>query len=283
MLKAAELKEPVSNTSSPQKLTVYREPPVTEVVCSVLFQSIEALLTPHIGILWQRFQPDYPLCEDVPPLAPNIEVFNSPTESILQLTNIPPLPRVWFIRADQTSIIQIQRDRFIHNWRKTKKEDNYPRYEEIIKTFQEHINNFNLFLKEANLGEVQPKQYELTYINRIPQGQEWSSLEDIGNIFPDFSWRKDTQRFLHIPKSASWETTFDLPNQLGRLHTTVNNDIDSNGLSVLSFELTVRGIGTDQSFTKTRDWFDIAHEWIVRAFSDLTGEKIQTDIWQRLE
>ena len=30
------------------------------------------------------------------------------------------------------------------------------------------------------------------------------------------------------------------------------------------------------------NWFDLAHEWIVRGFADLTTEKIQQNIWRRL-
>jgi len=35
-----------------RQLLSYEKPPVNEVVCSVLFDPIEALLTPHIGFLW---------------------------------------------------------------------------------------------------------------------------------------------------------------------------------------------------------------------------------------
>jgi hypothetical protein len=29
------------------------------------------------------------------------------------------------------------------------------------------------------------------------------------------------------------------------------------------------------------NWFDVAHEWTVQAFADLTDKKIQTNIWKR--
>jgi uncharacterized protein (TIGR04255 family) len=272
----------VANLVTPYKLPVYEKPPVTEVVCSVLFESIETLLTPHIGLLWEKFQPDYPLCEDAPPLAPAIELFNPSIEAKFQFTNVPPLPRVWFIRSDQTGIIQIQRDRFIHNWRKVRTEDEYLRYEKIIELFQDYLSSFNSFLNETNLGQIEPRQYELAYINQIPQGQGWDTIEDIGNIFPDFAWRAGMQRFLNDPKAISWSTSFNLPNEIGRLHAAVNQGMDINNKPVLSFELIVRGIGKDKTNKSIKDWFDMAHEWIVYSFADLTGEKVQTDIWGRL-
>lgn len=78
-----------------RRLLSYEKPPVNEVVCSVLFDPIEALLTPHIGFLWQRFQPDYPFCYEVDPLPPKVEVFNNQViETMLEESDIPYLPRV---------------------------------------------------------------------------------------------------------------------------------------------------------------------------------------------
>jgi uncharacterized protein (TIGR04255 family) len=264
-----------------RKLPSYDQPPVTEVACSVLFNSIEGLLSPHIGLLWQRFQPEYPFCDDVAPIAPRIEIFGEQDiEPMVELTNIPPLPRVWLISNDGTRIIQIQRDRFVHNWRKISPESEYPRYGTLIKGFQEHLSNFDAFLAEAELKQVQPLQYELTYVNQIPQGDAWSNLEDIGKVFPDFAWKANPQRFLSYPQSISWATVFELPDELGRLHASVKYAVLNNYPSLL-FELTVRGIGSYTSREALQNWFDIAHEWIVYAFGDLTDEEIQTKIWKR--
>lgn len=263
------------------KLPSYDLPPVTEVACSVLFSSIEQLLSPHIGLLWQQFQPEYPFCDDVAPIAPKIEVFgNQNIEPEFELSHVPPLPRVWFINQNGTRVVQIQRDRLVYNWRKVSAESEYPRYASLIKAFQGYLSNFDVFLKEAELGQVRPLQYELTYINQIPKGQAWSSIEDIGKVFPDFKWISNPQRFLTHPQSISWATVFELPDQLGRLHTSVKPAIFNDNPTLL-FELTVRGIGNYNSLEVLQNWFDVAHEWIVRAFADLTEEETQTQIWKR--
>ena len=266
-----------------KKLPSYEQPPVTEVVCSVLFKSIEGLLTPHIGLLWQRFQPEYPFCDDVAPIAPRIETFGEQDiepEPMVELSDIPPLPRVLLINNDGTRIIQIQGDRFVHNWRKISPESEYPRYESLIKGFQEHLSKFDTFLAEADLRQVQPLQYELTYVNQIPQGDAWSTLEDIGKVFPDFAWKANPQRFLSHPQSISWASVFELPDRLGRLHASVKYELVNNHPTLL-FVLTVRGIGSYTSLEALQNWFDIGHEWIVCAFADLTDEEIQTKIWKR--
>ncbi len=264
-----------------RQLLSYDQPPVSEVICSVLFDPIEALLTPHIGLLWQRFQPDYPFCHEVPPVEPTIEVFNHQVaEPRLELTDIPPLPRVWFISSDETKVVQIQRDRLIHNWRKLSSDSEYPRYKNIIKGFQEHLGTLTSFLQEAELGEIQILQYDLSYVNQIPQGEAWETLEDIGKIFPDFKWQTNPSRFLSKPEKIDWDLTFDLPDEIGRLHISIRNVIFKNHPTLL-FELTVRGIGSYNSRGSLETWFDIAHKYLVQGFADLTDEKIQTDIWKR--
>lgn len=267
--------------ASTGKLPSYGQPPVTEVACSVLFPSLEGLLSPHIGLLWQRFQPEYPFCDDVVPIAPRVEIFDDQNvEPQLKLSNVPPLPRVWFINQDGTRIIQVQRDRFIHNWRKVGADSEYPRYDSLVKSFQDYLAYFDDFLIEAELGRVQPLQYELTYVNQIPQGEAWVTLEDIGKVFPDISWKASSSRFLAHPQSISWSTIFELPNAVGRLHASVKSAVLNEKVTLL-FELTVRGIGSYTSREILQNWFDTAHEWIVCAFADLTDKETQTKIWKR--
>jgi uncharacterized protein (TIGR04255 family) len=234
-----------------------------------------------MGLLWKRFQPEYPVCEDVVPITPIVEIFdNQNVEPQLKLTSIPPLPRVWLISQDGTKIIQIQRDRFVHNWRKVNSGNEYPRYNSLIKDFQGYLSEFIDFLNDAELEQIQPTQYELTYVNRIPQGQGWSALKDIGQVFPDISWQVSSSRFLANPQSVSWATVFELPDKTGRLHASVTPDL-LNERPTIVFELTVRGIGQYNSWGVLQNWFDIAHQWIVCAFADLTNQATQTQIWKR--
>ncbi|MDY7014016.1 MAG: TIGR04255 family protein [Cyanobacteriota bacterium] len=264
-----------------EKLPSYELPPVTEVAFSVLFKPIQGLLSPHIGILWQGFQPDYPFCDDAVPITPKIEFFGDQgAEPKIELSNIPPLPRVWFISKDGTRLVRIQRDRFIHNWRKIRSDDYYPKYDSLIEAFENYLSRFESLLQEAELGEVQPIQYELTYVNQISQGQAWSSPEDIGRVFPDLEWKVKAKSFLDSPQNISWATVFELPEKLGRLHTSVNL-ASINESPTFVFRLTVRGIGTETSKAGLKDWFDMAHEWLVFAFADLTSTEIKREVWKQ--
>ncbi len=265
-----------------QDLPNYESPPVIEVVCGVLFKSIDALLAPHFGLLWEKYKSEYPICREVAPLTPVIERFEEAPAIDLQLAEVPPLPRIWFVHANDNGIIQIQRDRFLHNWKKVRPEDEYPRYPKVIEMFKDRLSQFESFLRENDLGVIDPLQYEMTYINHIPKGDGWENMSEMGNVFPDFSLRVNEQRFLSEPEGMNWRTTFVLPDRAGRLHVKIRHGKRRDtGQSVLILDLTVRGIGNHKSPEGMWAWFDLAREWIVRGFADLTGEEVQKQIWKK--
>ena len=265
---------------SSQFLSEYKNPPVDEVVCGILFEPLKQFLVPHFGLLWDKFKKEYPRFRHVDPLMPVVEsaTGSRPDEVISEV----PLPRIWFMH-DDGRIIQVQRDRFLHNWRKLKPSDEYPRYRIVFKMFQDHFFTFQEFLSEYQLGEIIPKQYEMTYVNNIPQGEGWETAEDIQKVFPDFSWRSAKDRFLPNPAAINWQTSFALPNANGRLHMNIQSAVRiADKRPVFRFEITARGIGDHTSLGSIQDWFELAHEWIVRGFADYTSIPIQKNVWGRI-
>lgn len=261
----------------------YENPPVIEVVCGIQFKPINTLLSPYLGLLWEKYKSEYPQCSEVAPLNPVIERFDEPPQMTVELANVPPLPRIWFIQSKGNGIIQVQRDRFLHNWKRVESEDEYPRYHVVKEMFRDRLLKFQSFLKENDLGIIEPLQYEMTYVNHIPKGDGWGNLREIGKIFPDFAFRIKEDRFLPEPSAVNWRTTFTLPEVATRMHVGIRHvKIRDSGLPVLLLELTVRGIGTNKSSEEMWNWFDLAREWIVRGFADLTGEEVQKNVWRRI-
>ncbi|MBA7668775.1 hypothetical protein ES703_76890 [subsurface metagenome] len=202
----------------------FENPPLIEMVCGTLFKPIHNLLAPHLGLLWGEFKPEYSNCQEVAPLAPVIESFEEAPTPEFQFTDVPPLPRIWFLR-DDGGIIQIQRDRFLHNWKKMNPEDEYPRYSNVIQNFRSSFSRLEAFLKSNGLGAIEPLQYEMTYVNHILQGEGWTTFNDIGTILPDFLWRAKKPRFLPKLEAFNWRTSFVLPDRSGRLHVTIRSAI----------------------------------------------------------
>ena len=195
---------------------------------------------------------------------------------------MPLFPRAWFERQDETSLIQIQRDRFLYNWKKVHDEDEYPHYENVIKKLRAVLSRFEFFLTSNDLGRIEPLQYELTYVNHILRGHGWNALTEIGKVFPDFAWRHDQKRFLKNLEGVNWHSTFRLPNGAGRLHSRIRHGIRKHDRHpILLLEFTCRGIGESTTTDAMWQWFDLAHEWIVRGFADLTADEVQKSIWGR--
>jgi uncharacterized protein (TIGR04255 family) len=262
-------------------LPEYENPPVGEVVCGVQFKTLEKLRIPHFGLFWEGCKAEYPRCQEVAPLIPLVERFGADEGEAVQLPGEVPLPRVWFLNSEETGIIQVQRDRFLHNWKKVKSTDKYPRYHTVIELFKRQLGLFEQFLAQYDLGEILPVQYEMTYVNHIRQGDGWENLSELSRVFRDYSWRND-ERFLPGIEHINLRKSFELPERMARLYVSIRDGKLIEGQTpVILFELTVRGIPGEHSREAMWKWFDVAREWIVRGFTDLTSDAIQKNVWRR--
>ncbi len=267
--------------NSSGKLPEYEYPPISEVVCGVMFSNLAKLLAPHLGLLWECYKPVYSECQELAPLAVQVEGATGALAEF-EILEVPPLPRVWFMEPSGNRLIQVQRERFHHNWRKINSEDEYPRHKKVVELFHARLETFRNFLTENELGELQFKQFEFTYVNHILAGNGWETVADIGRIFPDFLWRSERVRAAGQPEGIFWKTVFSLPEGAGRLHVTVRNATRiTDNQPILFFELTARGIGKESPLDDVRPWFEMAHSQIVRVFDDLVDIEYQRTHWGR--
>lgn len=264
-------------------LVTFDNPPVTEVVFGLQFTPLTRFTVSHFGQLWECFKADgYDECRDTSPLFPIVERFDTSGATEQRMPSDMLLPRVWFLQRDGAGIIQVQRDRFLHNWRKIKLEDEYPRYHELKRMFKTHYTSLSRFVAEHELGPISPFHCEITYVNHIPMGQGWQGIEDIGDIFPDFRWNAAHDRFLPSPSGTDLRLSFDLPDRASRLHVAIRNGIRvDDRTQVMICELVVRGSPSGDAQEALWSWFDIAREWIVKGFVDLTDARIQQEFWRR--
>ena len=261
----------------------YEKPPVVEVVSGIQFKPINKLAGPYLGMLWEKFKTSYPVIKEAAPLMPAIESFDdAPRREMASFPDLFGLTRTWFETNDGNGLIQIQRDRFLHNWKKEKESDKYPHYEHVIGKFRYSLEIFEKFLKEADMDTLEPTQFEITYINHIFKGEGWESLHDLGTVFRDFVRDKNQNRFLPAPENFNWQTSFLFPERSGRLHVSTRLGARrTDGVPAILVELTARGITSDKSLSSMWSWFDMAHRWIVYGFSDLTADTIQKNVWRR--
>lgn len=252
-------------------LPSYKSPPINEVSCGMRFRYSDKLLIPHIGLLWDKFRADYPVIKHAQPVA------TVKGEILVDEVLGTPLPRVQFINKSDDQLVQFQFDRFYFNWRR--RQSDYPRYSQIIKNFEKVYNIIADFFREFELGELEPIEYELNYTNHIPRGQGQNTIDDLSRIFSDFVWGGARGRFLPNPKNVAWKAQFPLPEKSGNLSVNLNQATRiKDKVPLFVFTLKAQVVYELASKENFREWFDLAHEWIVRGFTDLTTCEIQK-VW----
>lgn len=260
----------------------YDRPPVVEVACGVLFSTPTPLRTPHIGLYWETIKRDFPRVEEAPPLDPVIE--NHGAMGVMQfgVGFLPPIRRNWFVSADGGSLIQVQEDRFLFNWKKAEGADRYPSYDKVIARFDEHLAGFRRVLEKLEVGDVAYRQFELTYFNHITLGRSDSGVDvSEATVLVDHVRAAAPDRFLGEPEAINWVNVYALPNSEGRLYATAQSARAPDGGRIVKLDMTARGIPADPSENRRKAWFDQAHIWITKGFADITDPNVQENVWMR--
>ncbi|MBN1805306.1 MAG: TIGR04255 family protein [Sedimentisphaerales bacterium] len=268
--------------SKDKNLPEYDLPPVNEVVIGLQFDPLSKFTAVHPGLFWQEIRDRYPKQSIQHPLSSVFEQFEDEKPKKLkgQLSQIPPLPRCWFFDEHENQLVQLQADRFIHNWKKVTGEEEYPHY---VNVRAEFLNLWDLFLKFAKkeeLGDIIINQWELTYVNYIFKGNEWTSMNDLQTLFSYWAGRP-SKSYLPIPENIGVEVTYAFPEKFGRLHISFNPAFKKpDDISIIRLNLTARGRPEQSDISSILASFDLGHEWIVNGFTDFTTSKAH-EIWKR--
>jgi uncharacterized protein (TIGR04255 family) len=257
------------------KLPEFDRPPLDEVALSAQFDPLPGFRAVHLGRFWTRIRERYPHTEDQLPLPSVMEKHEpSPASGVgIALQSGPMSTRTWFLDQSKNRLIQLQQGRFILNWRKLNDGDQYPRFSNLIEDFKHEWEAFQAFAKDESLGPVSVNQCELTYLNNIePEGPD--SLGDLSGIFSCLR-PPDPKAFLPTPEFFSWSAGYRLPDGRGRLHVETNPAFRARDMRMVLFmNVTARGAPADRTDAAMRAWFDLAHEWIVRGFDELTDPRM---------
>lgn len=265
-------------------LPEFSEPPVIETLLGVQFSPLDAFTVPHFGLYWERIRDEYPKAEVQPPLRPIVERFGAEAQigevrSEVAFVTVPEV-RCWFIDQSETRLIQVQRDRFIQNWRKVKGDEAYPRYRHLKPKFEEEWKRFCHFLGEEKLGDPGVDQCEVTYVNHIEIGRGLRSFGEIGAAVAYWSGTSFGD-FLPAPETVSLNAQFVIPENRGRLYVAVRPAIrQRDPKEVLQLTLTARGRPQSSALEDIVKWFDLGHDWIVKGFTDFTTRRMH-ELWGR--
>lgn len=272
----------------PDGLPDFGDPPLVETALSLQFESLQAFSLVHVGMLWNEFRTSFPRVEEHPPLGGARETFRVPSPASVGVTieRKPPLPRVWFLNESRSQLIQVQEDRFIHNWRKEGNASTaHPRYERIRESYLGEVRKFEEFLNNEQIGQVVVNQCEVIYVNHIEPCQVWHKHAELEKIIR--SWTARSHSFLPEAESGSVEQKFVMKSEsgvpLGRLHASLTPAWKAEDQSpILVLTLIARGSplfdGIDGAFA----FFDLGRRWIVKGFTDLTTTEMHR-VWRRID
>jgi len=268
----------------PVALPEFDAPPVSEVALAVEFSPLENWRSTHAGLYWSLISNTYPQSETQPPPPSQIEKYGEDfwVQPAVRVEFVnPDVSRFWFIADPPTKLIQIQRDRFVINWRQVKGDETYPRYsKEMRPRFEREWNEFKTFVSERKIGTVAVQQCEVTYRNELLQGKGWNAFSESLALFAPW-WKDGTDGFLPRPESLSVAGSFRMPGEHGRLHFSaqhVRRPADQR--EAVQFQLVARGKPASDSNADILNWLDMGHEWVVRGFADLTSEQAH-QLWKR--
>jgi uncharacterized protein (TIGR04255 family) len=247
----------------------FENPPLSEVIFSVYF---DARIFPStvFGQYLSRVEKHFSLApKEEPPL--NIMLDDSGSSEETTLAELPPLRRVIFEASDKSELIQLQQDCFFYNWRRKSENEKYPTYEGIFPNFRRELDRFVEWYRASFSEPLTIKRYGLTYINQLGAKHGCVSPSDYPTIFTHEGRTWD--KFLPVPDShVSW-LKFAVSG-LGHLVVGIRparpaSDSLKTDEKVIAFEFWAQSSDASRPMDA---WFDEAHQYIGRAFLDLTKE-----------
>jgi uncharacterized protein (TIGR04255 family) len=264
----------------------YERPPVVETVLGVQFDRLVKLKNAHLGAFWKTLDNvEWPTVADAPPLPPQFEQFD-PVDAWgrgvqVRLTQ-DPSSRLQIRNKDGNRMLQLQNGRLHFNWL-GKGGDSYPRYEKVREEFIPLLEDFEQFVATEDLGTFQPNQWEITYVNHIPQGTVWDSPADWG-FFRPLSPLPSIANIIE-GESFGGQWHFLIPPRLGRLHIEWQHErIPSEGEGettneLIRLTLTARGPVGKSGVPTVLEGLDLGRVTIVNSFQQLMSDEKANTYW----
>jgi len=259
----------------------YEKPPVVETVIGVQFPELAGFRAVHFGLYWEKIKQRYQEFQDQPRFPESAETFpKRPAVPGLALEVSRGGPgRVWYVSKADTELIQLQPDRFLFNWRKSREHD-YSSYDENSRTFLNELSIFRGFCKENGLEEVQPNVCEVTYINHIFPEERESAIELFGKVFTGLRWQLSDDWQLPL-ESAQFNRAYVIGDQVGRLYAEASLALDSRTRrELVHFRLTGR-VNHGPRGEDLASSLQLAHDCVVTGFAGMTNPQIQKERWER--
>jgi uncharacterized protein (TIGR04255 family) len=250
----------------------FERPPVVEVALATYFQPLPGLRSTHLNGLRDLWGAEYPSVEELPEAPPIPADVIGPQRPEIKFEVVSmPTPRYLFKSTDERQLIQVQRDRIVHNWRQLEVEDEYPRYANLLPRFERAFDQFVDYIDAADIGPVRPLKAEVLYLNLV---------EDQERVLAP--WSGDfTDSFLGEAKYVASEMRFVIKDsdarERGLLYVQAGPAIHQpTGDPRFILQLMARGDVTPSSRSGVVEFLNLGHDWVVNGFVSATKSEMHT-------
>lgn len=258
----------------------FKTPPAIETLMGFYFAPLKGWQTPYFGLFWNEIRKEYPRVEVQPFLVPEqgLRLELKSEKARLEISGEVPVRWMYFHQSEKT-LIQVQSDSFIQNWRKRGAKDPYLHYGNLRPSFITMWQRYCKFLRVNNVHPPVIRECEVTYVNHIDKGTGWGSLRDLGGVVS--CWSGATSgTFLPAPDLISLNVIYPIRERGGRLQVTLQPGI-REGQETLQLTLMAKCKPKSSATAELMNALDIAREWVVRGFTDFTTVDMHS-IWKRV-
>lgn len=257
-------------------LPQYRKPPVVETAIAVEFAPLPNWTLLNYGTMWQEFRADYPLYE-IHPYLP-LGTVNAPP---MELNFASPPVRCFFTTSDGSQLVQSRSGAFVRNWRARAGNEEYPRYETIRPSFVKDLQTFQSYLTRNGFPSLEVWKCEVTYVNHLFQGREWTDAASLSSVFPTIG-PVAKQGLLGSPTNVRYAAGFELPDNDGSLQVEFAPGISPDGRNLIQLSITAAGPSKSSYVEDIMHWMDKGRYAVVKCFSEFTADAVQREVWERL-
>lgn len=261
---------------------VFKNSPINEVVVSSYFNPpLSGFRSEHVGLFWEKIKEEFPVVHQQLPveIGPNMAIGPDMANG-----EFFPMPRYWFLADDDITLIQVQKNAFMLNWRR-RNDNEYPRFHQDIKpAFDKYYSMFEEFIRSAvNIDTLPIDLYELAYINTVERCEFWEGPQDTKNIIPSFSIPSSGIDIAGYPE-FDCQYSYGIEEDL-QLNIKIRNGviIQQPDAPVLIFEIRARARLGQVAKSEADKWFKRAHDSIIRCFVGITNRDIQNRYWNAIE
>lgn len=233
----------------------FKSPPLVELVLGAQFE--KPFLSPEVVYQLYRdyFGSKFPTIQEREIVPTTIEKLDK--ETILSVPGHFQARKLFVNRAND-ELIQLQPDKFLYNWRRSKEGDTYPHFESVYSTFKD---NLDLILKIAPNERI--NQLEITYVDHIEHPDFKIREFDLSTIFS----------FIKLPsiRGIDFKSSFIQPAINSNLYLTIRTAFTNvEKKPFIYVETTCRGFVASMS---VEEWMIKARKSLVDFFLEITTEE----------